>query len=75
MQQNIQQGPQGSTSQPMSPLRKQRNRKKLGSLPMTSITSLDMPTDDDDEMPEPLMQGMMKMFNKGQQTFKLYGQI
>ena len=59
MQQGIQQGPKGSTSQPMSPLRKQRNRKKLGALPMTSITSLDMPTDDDDEMPEPLIQGMM----------------
>ena len=42
----------------MSPLRKQRNRKKLGALPMTSITSLDMPTHDD-EMPEPSIQGMM----------------
>ena len=59
MQQGVQQGPKGSTSQPMSPLRKQRNRKKFGSPSMTSITSLDMPTDDDDEMPEPLMQGIM----------------
>ena len=59
IQQGLPQGPKGSTSQPMSPLRKQRNRKKLGSLPMTSITSLDMPTDEDDEMPEPLVQGMM----------------
>ena len=59
MQQGIQQGSKGSTSHPMSPLRKQRNRKKLGALPMTSITSLDMPTDEDDEMPEPLKQGML----------------
>ena len=59
MQQSIQHGPKGSTSQPMSPLRKQRNRKKLGALPMTSITSLDTPTDDDDEMPQPLIQSMI----------------
>ena len=30
-----------------SPLRKTRNRRKLGYLPMTTITSLDLPTDDE----------------------------
>ena len=36
-----------TTDVPLSPLRKSRYRKKLGYLPMTTITSLDVPTDED----------------------------